>query len=209
MRPLILPQVVVFDLGKVLVNFDYAIAARRIAAQGRLSPKEVQSVIDHSPLLFRFETGEINNEQFFHEVCGATGFGGNFEEFRGIFADIFTPIAAMVELHAQLRARRFPTFILSNTNGIAIGHIRRSFSFFANFDGYVFSYEQGAMKPDPKIYGIIERMAGVAGHKILFLDDRSENVAAGLARGWQVIHHRNPDETIGLLAGTGALGGRS
>ena len=53
------PKAAVFDLGKVLVDFDYSIAGRRIAARGKMSAAEVQKFIDHSPLLFRFETGQI------------------------------------------------------------------------------------------------------------------------------------------------------
>src|SRR5256885_9549815 len=98
----ILPEVVVFDLGKVLVDFDYGIAARKIANRGWLSASEVQQFIDHSPLLFRYETGQINREQFFAEVCAMTGFSGGIEEFGGFFADIFTPIGVMVERHAHL-----------------------------------------------------------------------------------------------------------
>ncbi len=193
------PQVVVFDLGKVLVDFDYGIAARKIAQRARLSASEVQDLIDHAPLLYRFETGEIDQQGFFREVAAATGFGGDFEEFGSFFADIFTPIEPMVNLHARLRAKQVPTFILSNTNDLAIGHIRRNFPFFSDFDGYVLSYEEGAMKPDPKIYEAIERLAGLSGEQILFLDDREENAAAGLARGWQVIHHQDPAETTGLI----------
>src|SRR6266436_6371915 len=96
------PEVVVFDLGKVLVDFDYGIAARKIASRGRLSANEVQQFIEHSPLLFRYETGQINQEQFYREVCAVTGFSGAIEGFGGFFADIFTPIEAMVELHARL-----------------------------------------------------------------------------------------------------------
>ena len=144
---------------------------------GRLSADEVQRFIDHSPLLFRFETGQINQEQFYREVCAVTGFSGPIEEFGGFFADIFTPIEAMVELHARLRARGIPTFILSNTNDLAVDHIRRNFPFFSNFTGYVFSFQHGVMKPDARLYQVVERMAGIAGEQILFLDDRVENVA--------------------------------
>ena len=193
------PEIVVFDLGKVLVDFDYGIAARRIAGKGRLAADEVQRFIDHSPLLFRYETGQINQEQFYREVCAVTGFSGAIEEFGGFFADIFTPIEAMVELHARLRDRRVPTFILSNTNDLAVGHIRRNFPFFANFNGYVFSYEHGVMKPDQRIYQVVERMSGATGEKILFLDDRKENAEAATARGWRVIHHHAPEETIAAL----------
>jgi FMN phosphatase YigB (HAD superfamily) len=194
------PEVVVFDLGKVLVDFDYGIAARKIASRGWLSASEVQQFIDHSPLLLRYETGQINQQEFFDEVSAVTGFSGDIEEFGGFFADIFTPIDRLVEFHARLRAREIPTFILSNTNDLAVGHIRRNFPFFANFNGYVFSYEHGAMKPQEKLYRIVESLAGAVGEKIIFLDDRQENIAAAAARGWQVIHHQNTDETIAVLS---------
>jgi len=58
------PKVVVFDLGKVLVDFDYTIAARKIAARGTMPAGHIKKFIDHSPLLFRYETGRLTNEQF-------------------------------------------------------------------------------------------------------------------------------------------------
>ena len=48
----------VFDLGKVLLDFDYGIAARKIASRGRLSADDIKRFIDNSPLLFQFETGD-------------------------------------------------------------------------------------------------------------------------------------------------------
>ena len=54
----------------------------------------------------------------------------------------------MIQLHAALRQQGIPTYIFSNTNELAVSHIRRTFPFFANFDGYILSYEHGAMKPD-------------------------------------------------------------
>ena len=203
---LIRPQVVVFDLGKVLVDFDYGIAARRIAARGKLTVEAVQNFIDHSPLLFRYETGLLTDQQFFTEVCASTGFGGALEEFSEFFSDIFVPIDSMVRLHGELRRAGIPTFIFSNTNGLAASHIRRRFPFFANFDGYILSYQHGAMKPDPKIYEVVERTTGRRAAEILYVDDRPENIAAGAARGWQVILQESPAksreaiENLGLLS---------
>ena len=73
-----IPEIVVFDLGKVLVDFDYNIAAQKISQRGRITPQDIQKLVDHSPLLYRFETGLMSNEEFFSEVCAATGFGGEF-----------------------------------------------------------------------------------------------------------------------------------
>ena len=189
------PSAVVFDLGKVLVDFDYSIAGRKISERSAKSAPDIQRLLDHSPLLYRYETGLMTRQEFFEEVRRATDFRGNIEEFSGFFADIFWEIPPMIEIQAALRRRGLPTYIFSNTNDLAIQHIRRNFPFFANFDGYILSYEVKAMKPDVKIYEALETMSGKRGAEILYLDDRPENVAAGAARGWQVILQESPEKS--------------
>ena len=199
------PEIVVFDLGKVLVDFDYSIASRRIAERGTRNPGAVQAFIDHSPLLYQYETGLIDQRQFFEEVRRTTGFQGDLDEFGQFFADIFTEIPEMVALHRRLREARVPTFIFSNTNDLAIGHIRRNFPFYAQCDAHILSYEHRAMKPDAKLYEVVERVTGRKGGKILYLDDRLENAEAGRARGWRVIHHRDAAESIRAVEAAGLL----
>jgi len=202
------PKIVVFDLGKVLVDFDYGIAARHLATHCKVTVDEINHYIATSPLLFRYETGLMTREAFYTEVCSVTGFGGDIEQFGGFFADIFAEIPPMVELHAALRKRGLPTFIFSNTNDLAISHIRRNFPFFSNFDGYILSYEVQAMKPDAKIYEALEKMSGYRGAAVLYLDDRPENVEAGAARGWQVILQEDPAKTRAAIEKLGLLNGR-
>jgi glucose-1-phosphatase len=201
-------KTVVFDLGKVLLDFDYSIAARRLADRSKVPPDKIRSFIDYSPLLFRLERGQVTTEQFYQEVCAATGFDGPIEEFSNFFSDVFVPIEPMVELHAALRRRGLPTFIFSNTNDLAVQHIRRNFPFYANFDGYILSYEHGVMKPDAGLYEVVERMCGRRGAEILYLDDRPENVAAGAQRGWQVILQESPEKSLAAVRKLGLLNHR-
>ncbi len=203
---MIKPSIVVFDLGKVLMDFDYAIAGRHIAARAKMPAAEVQKFLNQSPLLHRYETGLMTRQEFFEAVRQATGFRGDIEEFGGFFADIFTEMPAMTALHAALRRQGIPTYIFSNTNDLAMEHIRRSFPFFANFDGYILSYEVRAMKPDTKIYEALEALTGNRGAEILYLDDRPENVAAGAARGWQVILQTDPAQSRAAIEQLGLLG---
>lgn len=199
------PTAVVFDLGKVLLHFDWIIAARKMAARCNLSPVELLRVFDYSPLVIDYELGKISNEQFFAEAGRRVGFKGDFAEFAGIFGDIFTGMPDMIALHAALRQRGVPTFIFSNTNDLAVQHVRAHFPFFANFDGYVFSYEHGAMKPDAVLYEVVERMTGRRGAELLYIDDRLENVEAGRARGWQIIHQVDVEKTVAAVRATGLL----
>ena len=115
------------------------------------------------------------------------------------FANIFLPIAPMIGLHEDLRQRGFQTYIFSNTNDIAIEHIRHNFPFFKNFDGYIFSYEVKSMKPDSKIYEAMEKLCGKRGAEIIYIDDRPENIEAGSSRGWHAILQETPEKTRAAL----------
>jgi putative hydrolase of the HAD superfamily len=190
---------VVFDLGKVLVDFDYSIAARKVAARSKISLLDLASFLSASPLLIQYESGMVNRREFFEGIRDAIGFQGTMEEFGGYFADIFTEIPEMVALHAELRRRGCKTYIFSNTNDLAIEHVERNFPFFKNFDGYIYSCEVGAMKPDAKIYEAMEKLCGCSGADIIYLDDRLENVQAGLARGWRAFVHETPEKTRAVL----------
>jgi glucose-1-phosphatase len=193
------PKIVLFDLGKVLVDFDFSLAARKVLARSRRPPANVQDLIQFSPILARFERGEITSQQFYEEIRRATEYQGAYEEFAVSFADIFTEIPEMIHLHSRVRAADYPTWIFSNTNELAAAHVRKAFPFFANFDGYFLSYKLGVMKPDAGIYEAAERTTGCRGPEILYLDDFAKNAAAGAARGWQTIQHVSPAQTIPLV----------
>ncbi len=199
------PSAVVFDLGKVLLDFDYGRVVRRFAEQSSVAPHEISRLLLESDLLPAYERGQLSAEAFFERLKSATGFPGDFATFAQFFADIFTEIPAMLALHAELRARRVPVFIFSNTNDLAVAYIRRRYPFFAGFDGYVLSYEVGCMKPDEPIYDAVEAMTGRRGTELLYLDDRGENVATALRRGWIAVHHHDPAVTRERVASAGLL----
>ncbi len=198
-------RAVVFDLGKVLLDFDYGIAARQLSRRSRMDPEPLARLLSQSELICRFETGRLSAREFFDEVRAASGFGGAFEEFAECFSNIFTPIEPMVRLQERLRREGLGTFVFSNTNELAVNHIRKAYPFFANFDGYVLSYEHGVMKPDARLYEVLERLAGRRGGELLFLDDRLENVEAGARRGWQAVLQENPEKTMAALRRLGVL----
>lgn len=190
------PKAVVFDLGKVVFDFDYGILARRMAPRCRLDEAAIRAVVDQSPLLHRYETGLIGDDEFHAEVVARTGFSGDRAEFERWFGDIFTPIPEMVSLHARLVEMGVPTFVFSNTNSLAIRHIRTAFPFYGRFRLEILSFEVGSMKPSAGIYEALEARSGLEGADLLYLDDRPENVEAGLARGWSGWIHSDPAKTV-------------
>jgi HAD superfamily hydrolase (TIGR01509 family) len=198
-------SVLVFDLGKVLVDFDYSIAARRIAPLCKSPTDPVTFFSQHAALLTSYELGQLTTAEFYNQVKAASGFSGTEADFRTFFADIFTPMQPMIDLQADLKKTGLPAYIFSNTNDLAVDHIRKRFPFFSDFDGYVLSYEHGAMKPSAKLYEIVERASGRRGGEIVYIDDRPENVEAGAARGWQGILHETASTTREALHNLGLL----
>ena len=194
------PKAVVFDLGKVLLDFDYGILARRMASQSSVSAEEILTVVNQTPLLHRYETGLISDCEFYDAVVRATGFRGTEEEFLNWFGDIFTEIVPMVALQGELVRRGVPTYVFSNTNAQAIRYVRTYFDFYRQFTGEVLSYEVHSMKPDSRIYEAVERITGLSGKDLLYLDDRPENIAAGDSRGWQTWIHSDAVETVSRVS---------
>jgi putative hydrolase of the HAD superfamily len=197
--------VVVFDLGKTLVDFDYSIAANRIVPHCKPPADPEKFFSKHAAMLTSYELGLLTTEQFFTQICSASGFSGTQAEFGNFFADIFAPIQPMIDLHAELRRKKIPTYIFSNTNDLAVGHIRKKFPFFGEFDGYILSFEHGYMKPSAELYEIVERDSRRRGSEIVYIDDRAENVDAGSARGWNSILHEEPAKTREALEKFGVL----
>jgi len=187
---------IVFDLGNVLLSFDYGRAVRALMKHCSVSEKELHTGINQSPLLLQYEAGAMSTVEFFAAVKSVTSFRGELDDFRNIFGDIFSEIPEMITLNDRLRAAGHRTYIFSNTNELAVNFIRNRFPFFANFDGYILSYEQRSMKPESRIYESVEEMTGKKGDRLIYIDDREENVLAGAARGWQAIQHCDARGTI-------------
>jgi HAD superfamily hydrolase (TIGR01509 family) len=192
------PKAVVFDLGKVLVDFDYSIAARRLG----VAPDALSF---NMPLLIEFELGRMDTAAFHTKLSREIGFTGSLDQFVTAFADVFTVIPEMVTLHTELRRRGVPLFLFSNTNEIAVEHVQRHFPFYQEFDAHILSYEHGAMKPEPPLYAVVERLSGKQGAELLYIDDRPENIATGRERGWQAICHQDVAETTAAVRATGLL----
>ncbi len=195
----------VFDLGKVLVDFDWMIVADRLARRSGKTLADFQPLIADPSLLLDYESGRYSSLEFYDKVRDLLGYSGSFEDFHGDFGDMFTEIPEMVEVSRRIRQSGIPTWILSNTNEIAIETIRRQFPFFADFDGYVYSYEVQSMKPDSAIYRALEDQTGVSGSAVIFIDDNAANIEGARQLGWTAMHHTDHENTVRFLKESGVL----
>ena len=195
-------EAVVFDLGNVLLPFNWDLAIDRFCARVGCSRRELDDYIVTTPFVHQLETGALGKDQFFCRLARDFRFTGTYEEFAEIWSDIFTSSAPMLALAAALKGR-LPRFILSNTNPIHIEFVFQRFPAIRDFDGHILSHEVGLLKPDPRIYEVTTRRFGLKPAQTVFIDDILANAEGARAAGWQAIHHQNPETTIAALANLG------
>lgn len=196
-----MPHAFLFDIGNVIIAFDFSRAARRIAPRCRLSVEESLAAVGSlTPVL---ERGEMTPETFVATASEKIGFSGEPDEFVAAFEDIFElnePIVALIEL---LHERGHPLHLLSNTNGIHVPFFESTYPVFDRFTGRIYSHEVGVMKPDPKIYEIAIAKLDLVPGETIYIDDLAANVEAGAVAGLRALHYDRLDHG-GLLASLAA-----
>ena len=61
-------KVAAFDIGKVLLDFDYGIFVRHMAPRTRMNVAALDAFLNQSPLLAQYESGQLTSLEFF-TVC--------------------------------------------------------------------------------------------------------------------------------------------
>jgi putative hydrolase of the HAD superfamily len=181
---------VCFDLGKVLLHFDWKLFLDSIAKKSPLSPEEITQRLMKDPNLIRYELGEMTSAKFFANQKKLLEYKGTAKELRAAFADIFTPMTEHIALAAML-APHYPLAIISNTNDAHIAHAEATYSFFSLFRARIYSHQVKLAKPDPAIYrAALDALGGIDPLEALFIDDLEANVLGASKIGWQTIHLR-------------------
>jgi len=95
------------------------------------------------------------------------------------------PIAHSVRLLRALRSNEVAVFSLTNFGVESFAYAQSHYDFLKEFDRDYVSGQMQVIKPDPKIYTMLEQDCGVAPENLLFTDDRADNIAVAANRGWQ------------------------
>ncbi|MBP7951499.1 MAG: HAD family phosphatase [Verrucomicrobiales bacterium] len=195
---------VLFDIGNVLVRFDFNRAVQRVAQRASASPQEISSLV-HG-LIPALETGRLSSEAFLEEVRRRTGFQGTCGDLQDAYCDIFRLHQPMWELVRRLHGR-MTLCLFSNTSELHLAHIRRTYPEFDLIPQGIYSMRVGAMKPDRAIYDAAVNLLDTAPERILYIDDLPANIQAGHAHGFRSILY-DPEQHPILLRELATLPGK-
>lgn len=187
-------RALLFDLGNVLVGFDFARGYRAIEGITARPPEEIQRLINRSGLVVPYERGEISSEDFVAQLSDALGLRLSYREFCDLWSTIFLPDPLLPEaLLASLR-RRYRMVLISNTNHIHYQTIKNAYPVVRHFDARVLSFRVGAAKPSQIMYEEAVRQAGCRPEECFFTDDMPEFVEAARACGIDAVQFQGREQ---------------
>lgn len=197
-------RAVISDLGRVVLWFDNNVFLRKLADRAGKPFDEVKALVHGDLGLIRlFDGGAVTPESFLERITARVGARVTYDEFYGIYNDIFKPNPAAIEVLARVKAAGYKVLLLSNTDPERWGFVRRRFPEILFFDGYVLSFELKLLKPDPAIYLAAARLAGADPAECVFLDDMEENVKGAVETGLAGIRYAPETDLAAALAGLG------
>lgn len=202
-----------FDLGNVILDFDFEPAYRKLARYTLLDAAEIRKYFETQPCLeAALDEGRVNARSLYTRIRRDLGVKAlSFAEFRKMWSDIFSENKSVSKLIRDLRRNGYRLILISNTNRLHYEYIARRYSVVRHFHHRILSYRLRARKPQPKIYHQAMRLSGGAKPaEIFYTDDRKDLTRAANARHGVHAHtFRSARALITVLKKYGVLGRKS
>jgi putative hydrolase of the HAD superfamily len=180
-------KAVIFDLGRVLIDFDHGIAAKKAAACCDKTPKEIFDFLFDSQLTVLFEEGKISSPDFFHKVKEGLNLNLSYEGFLPIWNEIFFQTEDNRAVYDLVKSLKWPykLVLLSNINELHFKYLKSKFPLFGHFHHVLLSFEINSIKPEPLIYKRALEILGLLPQEVFYTDDRQELIQAARSLGIQ------------------------
>jgi glucose-1-phosphatase len=176
-------KAIFFDLGRVLIHFDFRRGYRALEGLCPYAAEEIPKRLASTGLVERFETGLVEPRDFVAQLCAILELKVDYDQFRGIWSSIFTGELLPESMLEGLR-RNYKLVLVSNTNALHFEMLRESYHhLLRHFDHLVLSHEVRAMKPRPEIFQAALDFAGCAPGECFYTDDIPDYVAAARSMG--------------------------
>jgi len=196
-------EAIIFDLGNVLIDLDYPGIIKAFQRVAQKNQNNIEKLVVNAKVLQMFEMGKISPENFRAEISQILDVKLEDSDFDKIWNSMLKSISKE-RMNKVLEIRKkYKTYILSNSNVIhepAFEGMVRGATGMSGIRSFVdkayFSHEIGMRKPDLACYHFVVEDIGLCPSKMLFLDDRLDNVEAAREAGIKAIQIFQPDEQV-------------
>lgn len=198
-------KTIIFDLGGVLVPFDFKRAYARMELLCPYGVAEIPARLRTTDLVHRYETGQIPTPEFIEQLTGVLELRVTQDEFRELWSCIFLPGTLVPEsLLASLKLN-YRMLLLSNTNELHFSLVERNYPLLRHFDEFVLSHQVGAAKPSARIYEAALERAGCRPEECFFTDDLLPFVEGARRAGINAVQFQSADQLEADLRARGIV----
>lgn len=183
-------KAVLFDLGKVIFDFNFNSAFRRLSKAAGLPAEDIRGYFFRSGLEVLYDGGRISSRRFYQEVKKALGHSLRFDQFKKVWNGVFTPNDAVIGLVRRL-GPKVRLVLISNTNAMHYSYLRNRYDVMGYFDRVILSYREKRRKPDAAIYRAAIRACRARAPEIFYIDDREDLTEAAREMGFQTFTFKN------------------
>ncbi len=197
-------KTIVLDLGNVVFDISFDRMYGYWAEQNGIDADKLRKRLVFDETYCQFERGELTPDEYRNYAIGKLGFEMDYAEFdRGwnrIYLDVLPGIATLVKaLHSK-----YQLAVLTNTNTIHAERWREQYAAVLQYFNHVFcSFELGARKPERAIYARMLEGLQVAPERVLFFDDKGENVAGAKRCGIRAFQIGSCEDIVSRLGESG------
>lgn len=178
------PEAVIFDIGNVLTCWQpEAFYDRMIGAARR---KSLFAAVDLHHMNDLIDAGALFRETIYDWAARYPAWSAEIRWWYDHWIEMVSPrIEGSIALQRALRAKGVPVFALTNFGRYPFEEALPKLNFLKDFDRRYVSGMMGVIKPDPRIYEMVEADCRIAPDRLLFTDDKAENIVAAARRGWR------------------------
>jgi 2-haloacid dehalogenase len=184
---------IVFDLGKVLIDWDPRYLYRKVF-EDEADMEWFLATVCHPNWNLELDRGR----SFDDGVIEATARHPDYAEEIAMYRDRWMEmvpgaIEGSVAILEELHISGVPLYAITNWNGDSFRATRSRFGFLALFREIIVSGDEKLLKPDPAIYKLLTTRHALKTNECLFIDDSMKNVLGAKALGWQGHHFTSPE----------------
>ncbi len=197
---------VILDLGGVIINLDYNKTIRAFEALGMSDFKTVYSQAAQTNLFDDFETGKVSAQHFINSLLPHLKQGTSPNKVVHAWnAMILDVPQKKLELLETLK-KRFPIFLLSNTNELHIPAVRREFAKVSTlpmehfFTKMYLSHEVKMRKPNAEVFEFVCKENNLNPTNTLFVDDSIQHIEGAKMMGLNAEYLSNPEDLYQLFS---------
>ena len=179
---------VVFDIGKVLIEWDLRLLLRKLYADEREAEWAYAHVVSED-WHAQHDAGRDLADMVAQRTAEFPDHAAAIRAYATRFGETIPGLVpGMPVLLERLAARGVPLFAITNFAAPFWAEYRAGQPLFDHFRDVVVSGVERIAKPDPAIYRLAEQRFGYPARAMLFIDDNRANIDAASALGWQVHH---------------------